>query len=266
METELQTHSENQKDVLEATELLKYELEQRKKRNPRYSLRAFSQYLELSPAQLSQLLSGKRPFTIETLTLISEKLHLSPLESERLVTETLWRKIDPRRSANQNEEVRQLEEDQFQMVASWVSIAILSLAKKSKAKNSASWVAAQLGVSESEAAICLERLQRLGLIATGPELKRLTSKIHQKSPTPSPAIQRFHRGLLDLAERKLASVAVENRDYSALIFLADAKKVEKARKLIQDFQDQLADLMKNPNQEGQVYAVSCQLFPIEVEP
>ena len=43
------------------SEWLTLVLEERKVRNPKYSLRAFAQHLDLSPAQLSLILSGKRP-------------------------------------------------------------------------------------------------------------------------------------------------------------------------------------------------------------
>jgi transcriptional regulator with XRE-family HTH domain len=55
---------------------LKAEFRRRHKRNPSYSLRAFAQYLEISPSFLSQVLSGKRSMGVLTLSKVSKRLNL----------------------------------------------------------------------------------------------------------------------------------------------------------------------------------------------
>lgn len=44
----------------EIAQWVKTEFENRKAKNPHFSLRAFSRWLDISPAQVSQIISGKR--------------------------------------------------------------------------------------------------------------------------------------------------------------------------------------------------------------
>ncbi|HEX7672539.1 MAG TPA: helix-turn-helix domain-containing protein, partial [Bdellovibrio sp.] len=109
----------------DAIRLLKDELAKRKQRNAGYSLRAFAQSLKISPAQLSQLISGKRNFTSKTLQQISKSLHLSPEEENNLHRQVLI----PAKAHAEQKDKRQLQEDEFKVIAEWYHFAILSLSK-----------------------------------------------------------------------------------------------------------------------------------------
>ncbi len=66
--------------------LLATELKTRQARNPRYSLRAFSKYLNLDPSSLSRLLSNKQELSLAAYATILQKLELSEEESGRFIT------------------------------------------------------------------------------------------------------------------------------------------------------------------------------------
>lgn len=66
------------------SEFLKSEFTKRKTKNPNFSVRAFARWLELSPAQVSQVMSGKRPLTLKALEKINKKLDISPFEKQTL--------------------------------------------------------------------------------------------------------------------------------------------------------------------------------------
>lgn len=55
-------------------EQLREELVRRQQRNPRYSLRAFARATGVSPATMSQVLSGKRSLTLRTARNIIQRL------------------------------------------------------------------------------------------------------------------------------------------------------------------------------------------------
>ncbi|MGZ3797873.1 MAG: TIGR02147 family protein [Pseudobdellovibrionaceae bacterium] len=243
---------------MDATNLLKEELETRKKRNPQYSLRAFAQSLSLSPAQLSQLISGKRNYTAPVLAQIAKNLNLSPDQERHLLTSTLL----PSREARHQVEKRQLDEDQFRMISEWYHFAILSLGKIRGAKADPFWISDRLGISVSEAREALSRLKRLEIIEDSKMLKQKSATLNISRETPSRAIQAYHQKILSLAFEKLNTVLLEKRDFSAMTFAADAKKIPQARKMIEDFQDQLADFLQTPNAK-EVFVIACQLFSLE---
>ena len=65
--------------------ILGKELEKRKKNNPAYSLRAFAQFLSISPAALSQMMSGKRGISVKRLEFLIHKLALPTSEIKELL-------------------------------------------------------------------------------------------------------------------------------------------------------------------------------------
>lgn len=58
-------------------EMLIKELEERKKRNPSYSLRAFARYLKMSPSNLSTLLNARSGLSLQRALEIGEILGFS---------------------------------------------------------------------------------------------------------------------------------------------------------------------------------------------
>ncbi len=89
-------------------------------------MRAFAQWLNFSPAQLSQMLSGKRTVTPQSLKKIMDKLGLSPYEKSQLLEMLLKGKMN---EAPANNQKIRLEEDRFRLIADWYHMAILSLTK-----------------------------------------------------------------------------------------------------------------------------------------
>jgi transcriptional regulator with XRE-family HTH domain len=63
-------------------DFLEFELERRRNRNPRYSLRAFARDLSIDHATLSQWLRGKRTITRECREELARKLELTEAERE----------------------------------------------------------------------------------------------------------------------------------------------------------------------------------------
>jgi plasmid maintenance system antidote protein VapI len=64
-------------------------LSERRAKNPRYSLRAFSRDIAISPAVISRLLSGKRPLTPEVACRIGLNLELTDEQFKDLVKSSL---------------------------------------------------------------------------------------------------------------------------------------------------------------------------------
>lgn len=245
--------------ISNAARLLKNELAGRKARNSSYSLRAFAQNIGISPAQLSQLLSGKRNFTADVLAQIAKALHLSPDEEYSLMTHTLLEKSKVRPEEKRK---RQLEEDEFRLIAEWYHFAILSLAHVRNAKADPFWISDRLGISATEAREALARLRRLKILDEGKALKQISEPLSVVSDAPSRAIQAYHNRMLGLAAERLANTPLEKRDYSATTFAADPAKIPQARKMVEKFQDQLADFLQTPK-ANEVFVVSCQIFSLE---
>jgi hypothetical protein len=69
--------------------VLKNELEARRARNPRYSLRAFSKWLEMDPAALSRIFNGKQDLSPKACSRILNKLALPDPDRELFLASVL---------------------------------------------------------------------------------------------------------------------------------------------------------------------------------
>jgi plasmid maintenance system antidote protein VapI len=70
------------------------ELERRKKKNPRYSLRAFAQALQVDPSALSRILSGKQELSLQSCLRLVKQLTMSAEERKLFVASVAQGKMD----------------------------------------------------------------------------------------------------------------------------------------------------------------------------
>lgn len=237
---------------------LKNELKERQARNPSFSMRSFAKWLGLSPAQLSQVISGKRKVTPKVLRTVSDRLGLSPIERIAFMNKTL--SIDEGGTLPAHASL-QLSEDQFRLISDWYHIAILSLIKTPGAKADPRWIGRRLGISVTQAQEALLRLTRLELIETSPQLKRTGQPLRLSSEFRSDAIRTYHKQNLGLAIEKLDLVPNALREVQAITMAIDPAKIPRAKKLIDDFLLQLEGLLES-GKTSEVYTLSVQLFPL----
>lgn len=241
-----------------AQKLLITELNKRKEINPNFSMRSFAKWLGVSPAQLSQMMAGKRPITLKSMRKISERLGLSPHERNDLAGSLLQTQMD-----GDEKQVLRLREDQFHLIADWYHMAILSLTHFKKAQADPRWIARRLGISIEQAHQALLRLERLGIIQTKPKFKQISEPIEMVSEVPSEAIRKYHIQNLNLAIEKIEMVEVKKRQFQSLSIPLNPEKIEPFKKLIDNFLAATAELSRQ--HDGQeVYNLNVQLFPVTI--
>lgn len=245
-----------------AQEFLKTEFEKRKKQNPSFSLRAFSKWLNVSPAQVSQMLAGKRTITPETLNKIALRVGSSPLERNDLLS-TLVSSLVVEHNPKALER-KLLAEDQFRLIADWYHMAILSLTKLKGSKPDPRWIARRLGISAEEANLALSRLVRMKLLETRPKFRQIAEPFEVSSQVPSEAIRRYHKQSLNLAAEKLETVPVELRQFQSISIPLKSSNVPEFKKLIDGFLDRAANVAesKPAGAATEIYNLNVQLFPL----
>lgn len=248
------TTTEPMKDI---GQILKFELERRRKANPAYSLRAFARFLEMSPAALSQLISGKRGLSFKRLGSILDKLGLAPEENARAMRSL------KRRGETTKPEV--LKEDQFRLIADWYHYAILSLGEIKGASADPRWIARRLGIRVENANEALTRLRRMGLVQIkNGRFKQVPGPLRTSVDVPSSSIRRYHKGILALAQNRMDEIAVERREYTSITMAINSKNVAKAKKIVREFKQDLNDLLEE-GELDEVYQLSIQLFPLSIK-
>lgn len=236
----------------------------RKRRiNPQFSLRAFARFLEVSPAQLSQIISGKRNLTLKTGIRISDKLRLSPAKKRKFVES-----IHPGSPGSfeghptSQEYYQTLMDDEFRLISEWYHFAILSLGELKSNQAKSTWIAQRLGIDPTTAQKAYDRLKRLKLIQESHgKFKQTSRPLKTTTDIPSSAIRKYHHGNLELAAKKLEEVNLILREFSSVTMAIDLKHLPRAKELITQFKRDLCEELEN-GEPQEVYTLAIQLFPV----
>ena len=240
--------------------LLVEEFNKRRDRNPNFSMRSFAQWLGISPAQLSQMMTGKRTITIKTIQKISGRLGLSPVEKKQMVSALLKEK-NLLEATSESKTVLHMEEDQFRIISDWYHLAILSLTKIKGASADPRWIARRLGISTEQANQAIGRLERMGILQTKPEFKQIGNPIEVVSKIPSEAIRKYHKQNLNLAIEKVDTVPLEQRELQSISITMNPKHIALFKDHIDEFLAQSSELSEKWNGD-EVYHLNVQLFPV----
>lgn len=228
------------------------EFSNRKKRNPRYSLRAFALSLGISVSRLSDILNDKRKLSKLQLEKINDVLGGS--WSLQLL------------NINDYNQKNTFTDDQFQSISHWIYISVLTFLKANLKAKKQEYTTAELSevfeMRTNEMTQILNRLLRLELVkktstgwiwTSGPE--KTTDQV------PSKAVRQFHKSILAEGISKLEITPVEERDYSSLIITIDPNKLPEAKEEIKKFRRRMATYLEDGTQD-QVFALNIQLFPL----
>lgn len=248
---------------------LRAEFINRRKQNPQFSLRAMAKHLDLPPGRMSQLLSKKRPFTLQQGEKIADNLAYSPeqrqallnliVQSRKQETKHLAALLKTKRVATQYNPIKA---DQFHLIADWYHFALLSLIETDDFRPNVSWISKRLGVGTTEVRAALDRLERLGLIAVLPDSVKLVHADNAAySEIPSPALRLSHKQSLEQAIAALDAVPQEERDITSITMAIDKRKIPEAKKIIKEFRLQLSSLLESGDRQ-EVYNLNIQLIPI----
>ena len=235
--------------------------EERKRKNSRYSLRAFAQGLGLSPTTLSQVMSGKRPFSTKVARQIFEAMGTEPNVREHIMRLITREKLGSTQSPDDQRML--LDADIFQSISEWYHYAILGLGALRKNRCDPRWIATRLSITPSLAAEAFERLLRLKLIEKkGTSFRQQTDPLSFSSSIANSAIRNFHHQILDLAQRSLDEDPLDARDFGVMTMAIDPDKLDQARVMIKEFRRELSKFLEQ-GESRRVYSLAIQLFPID---
>jgi uncharacterized protein (TIGR02147 family) len=251
-------------------ELLKDELAARCQRNPRYSQRAFARDIEMPPHKLSEVLRGKQGLSRPTAERIGKNLGMNAEERRRfcdLVDQKHGRSLAKRqaaaaRLARDAQAPKTLDLDRFHLISDWYHLAILELAKVAGFKGAPRWIAGCLGITEAEAKLALERLERLGMIrreGDAVEVREADNAV--STPVPSVAVKNFHRTLIERGLQALQTQALDAREFNSTMLAVPRAKVGLAQERIRSFWRDLAqELTEAGTPADDLYALTIQFF------
>lgn len=229
-------------------------------KNPNFSLRAFANKLDISPAALSEIMRGKRRASEKLTYRLIERLQLSPKEASSVLGRDEEQGILP---FHRPRPMIELSEESFQIVSDWYYFAILSLAETDEFEGSSSWIASRLNLQIDVAAAALARLAAAELlICKGDGSYAVTGKAFRTTEEiPSLAVQKAHRQDFDLAKMSLEQDPISEREFRSMTMAIDPSRLPEAKKLVSEFVQRLSVFMEE-GEKKEVYKLSIQLFPL----
>ena len=248
---------------------LKSELARRVQENPLYSLRAFSRALSIDASQLCRAISGKGGLSLRNAVRVSNGLALSPEERatflESIVEEKKREGFTKHNVIPEGDPPKMsLQSDLFEVMSNWFYPAILELTRINGFRSDPIWIAKALGIAPVQSRWAIEQLLRLGLLVRdGKTLRKSSPHMDTVDKSVStPALRKLQKRVLLKAIHSLENDPIEERSVSSMTMAIDPKKVQLAKRLIEDFTDRLCKVLESGNPK-EVYQFSVTLFPLQ---
>lgn len=257
-------------------QILNQELEDRLRRNPRYSLRSFARDLAVAPSWISDVLNGKKGISAgkaqdlckclgfsrqETETFVlSVKAHHSRKASDRRVALDQLKKMKSLSSAIQKLTDRDLEE-----AGSWYHQAILELIELDDFDHTESWLVRKLNLSPKLVSSAVQRLIKLGWLGIEDGKMRSHSVTSETVfDVPSRQVKNYHVEILDKARVALNEHPVYEREFLSMTLAFNSKRMNEAKEEIRRFQTRFASkFYDSTGKKDSVHQLSVQFFRMD---
>ncbi len=236
-------------------------LEEKTKKNPLFSMRAFARMVDVSPAVLSRVLSGKRKLTFNLAVRIADALVLGPEERELLYSFYLTHN-----SSEQKDEMRKEKElsiDCFNAMKEWYHYGITQLLFIENFREDHKWMAKMLSISELEVILAIERLLRLEILDRDENGRLYRTSTHLSTTTDiaSAGIRHFQKQILEKTIHSLEHDDIHERDITSITVAINEDKLKEAKAEIKKFRMRMSEFM-GEGEKTRVYNLGIHLVPL----
>ncbi len=252
--------------------VLKREFDERQKRDPKFSLRAFARMIEVDPSAVSAIFKGKRSLPKKNAESVAQILQLDEKETY-LFKESIFNKnkvMTPEDEAVEHAQLKSVYHDikenarNYAIIAEWEHYAIISLMDLEDFQNDEMWIAERLGIDYQRAREVIKNLLQANIITVDPRNNvwhKNYERLNTTDMVPSKAIRASHEESMRMAIEKMHSLPIDERTMSSSTFCMDRTKIPMANKLIKEFRRKLIELME-AGKKTDVYQIQVQLFPL----
>lgn len=255
--------------------------EQRKKANPRFSYRTFSDKIGFKTKDfILRVIRGERNLSSQSITMIAEGLGLGRHEAsyfEALVWFNQTENTDERntwyekmllvqKTARFTNQQHLLSHYQYQIYSDWKHLAIRSLIGMFGFKGDYAQLASRVTprIKPEEAKHSIEILENCSLIRRN---KSGNYELCQPSITtgdrvPKYAIQGFHQSCLKLGAASIDTMPASVRNISGLTMGISEQGYKKIIERINAFRKEIAQIAEEDEEATRVYQMNLLVFPL----
>ena len=243
-------------------------------KNPSYSLRAYAKQIGIDQSLLVKVLAGKKNLSFESAMDVAQKLQLKKTEAEyfgllvqfegttKMNLKTYY--MDRLSALAPQRQSFDLSVDAFKAISEWYHIAILSLVHLDNFEATPQNIAAQLGITKTEAEVALERLMRLELLEeTAPNrLKSTHNRVLVTANVPNTALRKYHQELLEMAITSLEEQSPQERVNGSLTVPFAPELLTEAQTIVNEFKAKMSELAKRSKKPSAVYHLAINFFKL----
>ena len=255
-------------------EFLKADFQERKSRNPAFSIRAMAAKLELNSSTLTRIFNEKRNIGKNLMPRFVKFLGLRSREAEyfyHLVT-FCQAKSEHQRMAEyrelahlRNGRVKEVAQSRYAFYEEWYFSAVRELLRFYPFSGDYQALGKMLDppITVQEAKRAINLLLKLGFIDHFNHAFAVRdTSISTGEVWQGTAIQRFHQETLGKAVEAVERIPRQERDFSTMTMCYSAEGYKKARELLKRTREELARIEECDPQRNRVYQVNMQLFPL----
>ncbi|MDO9181400.1 MAG: TIGR02147 family protein [Bacteriovorax sp.] len=263
METNTQTDTQKKSiETHSSQSWLENLLAEKIKKNPQFSLRAFSRMVDVSPAVLSRVLSGKRKLTFNLAVRIADALVLAPFERELLYS--FYLSNEPADAVTEkSKKEKELSMDCFNAMKEWYHYGITQLLYIESFKEDPKWIAKMLSISELEAKLAIDRLLRLEILDRNEfgKIYRTATHLSTSTDIASAGIRHFQKQILEKSIASLETDDISERDITSITIAINEDQIPQAKAEIKKFRMKMSEFLAT-GEKTRVYNLGIHLIPL----
>ncbi len=252
-------------------------LEEKKEKNPYFSLRSWAQTLGMkSHGPLHAMLKGQRNIPKKYIPLIIKSLKLQGKEAkffELLVDLSRAKSMEEkdlyleRLKAISPKELREVDDiEAYKYITEPLHIIIAEMSELKTFKGAVGWIKGRLRphINLKDAEDILERLINLGILKKeGNKFVKQIQHIYTSKEVISKAVQLYHKKMGTLAIEQISEQHIDDREYNAISFNINKKDLPKIKEYIREFSDQMVQEFEAKSKEGEeTYHLNVQFFSL----
>lgn len=234
--------------------VLVQEFDARRRKNARYSLRAYARDLGIEPSALLKVLKGQRRLTPKTYERIAGRLHRGITRGQILRARPGWH--------------TPVELETFKVLSEWQHFALLELLRCENFEPSIQSISARLELSEETVSASVARLKELGLLEISEQGEWIDrsgnlSTVHM-GEVSAQALRSYHNQILRMASESLEHTPIQERDNSSMVFAAPEQLMPEIKDRIKKFRRELVSWIESQPKASQVYQLAICMYPVTV--
>jgi len=228
-----------------------------------------------SPNMLKNVMDGRRHLSPEAAGKFSRAFKLNTSENEYFLLlvrfnqsksikekEKLFEKVLECKNSSSHAKFSQ---QQLEVLSKWYHLIIREIIALPDYHHSSKWISRVIRprISPKQASDSLELLKKLGLIKkTGGKWQPVHDTLKTDPEVMSVLAAQFHRDIIKLGADAISEFEPKQREISATTLRIARKDVEKVRRMIRQFRDNLLGLAADSEDADQIYQLNYQFFPM----